>query len=410
MAGLTVLITSSYYWPEDAGSAPYLTGLAEHLSERGHDVVVATGFAHYPEWESSARGRLSAEETHNGVRIRRRWHYVPSSQSAAQRAVYELSLLSLGLTAFPRRWKADVVVGTCPSVAGGVLAAAAAKRYRAPYGLVFQDLVGRAAAQSGIAGGARVAGLVRRIELGLATHAAGVAIIAEGFRGYLEEGGVSRDKIHRLRNWTRRVDPSETPSETRRRLGWADDDFVCVHGGNLGLKQGLDNLLDTAAALLGDNGVRIALVGDGNDRVRLESQARERQLANVDFIPMQSPGNWEATMQAADVLLVNQRASVTDMSLPSKLTSYFASGRPVIAAASADSETAAEIEAAGAGLVVPPADPAALREATLALKHDPPRAHTLGGSGKAYAESTLSRANALAEYEEFVDLLISAGR
>ena len=44
-----VLITTSYYWPEGAGSAPYLTGLAEHLSEVGHDVVVATSFAHYPD-------------------------------------------------------------------------------------------------------------------------------------------------------------------------------------------------------------------------------------------------------------------------------------------------------------------------------------------------------------------------
>jgi colanic acid biosynthesis glycosyl transferase WcaI len=409
MVRLNVLITSSYYWPENAGSAPYLTGLAEHLSARGHDVVVATGFPHYPDWKSSADGRLAVEEEHNGVRIRRRWHYVPSAQSAAHRASYELSLLAFGLTAFPRAWRADVVVGTCPSIAGGALAAAAAKRYRAPYGLVFQDLVGRAAAQSGIAGGARVAGLVRWIELGLAKRAAGVAIIADGFRGYLEEGGVSRDKIRRLRNWTRRVDPTETPSETRRRLGWADDDFVCVHGGNLGLKQGLDNLLDTAA-LLGDNGIRIALVGDGNDRVRLESQASERQLANVDFIAMQGPGTWEATMQAADVLLVNQRASVTDMSLPSKLTSYFASGRPVIAAASRDSETAAEIKAAGAGLVVPPADPAAFRDAIVALEHDRPRAQTLGTSGRGYAESTLSRANALAEYEEFVERLAGAAR
>jgi colanic acid biosynthesis glycosyl transferase WcaI len=408
MARLNVLITSSYYWPENAGSAPYLTGLAEHLSARGHDVVVATGFPHYPDWASSADGHLAAEETHNGVRIRRRWHYVPSAQSAAQRAGYELSLLTFGLTAFPRRWRADVVVGTCPSVAGGVLAAAAAKRYRAPYGLVFQDLVGRAAAQSGIAGGARVAGLVRTIELGLAKRAAGVAIIAEGFRGYLEEGGVPRNRIHRLRNWTRRVEPSENVPETRRRLGWADADFVCVHGGNMGHKQGLDNLLDTAA-LLGDKRVRIALVGDGNDRERLERQARERRLS-VDFIAMQGPGDWEATMQAADILLVNQRASVTDMSLPSKLTSYFASGRPVIAAASPDSETATEIEAAGAGLVVPPADPAAFRDAIVALEHDRARAQTLGTSGQGYAESTLSRANALADYEEFVERLVSAGR
>jgi colanic acid biosynthesis glycosyl transferase WcaI len=409
MTRLKVLITSSYYWPEDAGSAPYLTGLAEHLSGRGHDVVVTTGFPHYPDWRSSADGRLAAEEAHAGVRIRRRWHYVPHSQSAAQRAAYELSLLTFGLTAFPRHWRADVIVGTCPSVAGGALAAAAAKRYRAPYGLVFQDLVGRAAAQSGVAGGARVAGLVRKMELGLAKRAAGVAIIAEGFRGYLEEGGVPPEKIRRLRNWTRRVEPTETAVETRRRFGWADDDFVCVHGGNMGHKQGLDNLLDTAA-LLKDGRVRIALVGDGNDRARLESLAREHRLTNVDFIAMQSPGNWEATMQAADILLVNQRASVTDMSLPSKLTSYFAAGRPVIAAASADSETAAEIEAAEAGLIVPPGDPGAFREAIATLEQDRSRAEALGGSGRAYAASRLSRKSALAEYDDFVERIAAARR
>jgi colanic acid biosynthesis glycosyl transferase WcaI len=406
---LNVLITTSYYWPEGAGSAPYLTGLAEHLSRNGHDVVVATGFAHYPDWRSSARGRLAASETRNGVSIRRRWHYVPPAQSAAHRAAYELSLLAFGLTALPRRWKADLIVGTCPSLAGGALAAAASKIYRAPYGLVFQDLMGRAAEQSGVAGGARVAGLVRRLELGLAKRASAVAIIAEGFRRYLEHGGVPPEKIFRLRNWTRRVEPIETAPETRRRFGWGPDDFICVHGGNMGHKQGLDNLLDTAD-LLGSTGVRIALVGDGNDRERLERQARERELANVDFIELQGPGKWEATMQASDVLLVNQRASVTDMSLPSKLTSYFASGRPVIAAVSDDSETGWEIEAAGAGLIVPPADPAAFRDAILALKDDRARAAELGTSGRKYAETTLSRDGALAEYDEFLSEIADASR
>jgi len=401
MKRLNVLITSSYYWPEDAGSAPYLTGLAEHLSQCGHEVVVATGFAHYPDWTSSTRGRLAALETRNGVTIRRRWHYVPRAQSAAHRAAYELSLLVLGLTALPLRWRADVIVGTCPSVAGGALAAAASKLHQAPYGLVFQDLVGQAAKQSGVAGGARVAGLVRGMELGLARRAAAVAIIAEGFRRYLEEGGVQPEKICRLRNWTRRVEPIETAAETRRRFGWRPNDFVCVHGGNMGHKQGLDNLLDTADALRGED-VRIALVGDGNDRARLEREARERGLTNVDFIALQGPGKWEATMQASDVLLVNQRASVTDMSLPSKLTSYFAAGRPVIAAASHDSETASEIKAAEAGLVVPPADPAALRAAILALKDDRTRNQKLGTRAQEYAESTLSRDNALAEYEKFI--------
>ena len=127
----------------------------------------------------------------------------------------------------------------------------------------------------------------------------------------------------------------------------------------------------------------------------------------VEFIPLQGPGNWEATMDASDVLLVNQRSSVADMSLPSKLTSYFASGKPVVAAVSPDSETAAELLAADAGIVVPPADAPALREAILELKNDPSRADALGARGRVYAETTLSQAHALAEYDEFISRILT---
>jgi colanic acid biosynthesis glycosyl transferase WcaI len=408
MRALNVLVTTSYYWPERAGSGPYLTGVAEHLSERGHDVVVATGFAHYPDWKSSARGRLAATETCAGVTIRRRWHYVPRKQSAVHRALYELSLFFSGLTALPRRWRPDVVLGTCPSLAGGAHAAVASNLYGVPYGLVFQDLMGLAAAQSGVAGGRRVAQVVRRAELALAARAGAVAIIAEGFRGYLEDGGVAPDTIHRLRNWTRRVEPTESAPETRRRFGWGDE-FICLHGGNMGQKQGLDNLLETAA-LLREERVRIVLAGDGNDRSRLERRARDLGLMNLDFIELQAPGRWEETMQAADLLLVNQRASVTDMSLPSKLTSYFAAGRPVVAAASAESETAREIGAAGAGVVVPPGDARAFRDAILSIKTHRSRADEVGRSGRRYAESVLSPSRILGEYESFVHDLVERGQ
>ena len=114
-------------------------------------------------------------------------------------------------------------------------------------------------------------------------------------------------------------------------------------------------------------------------------------------------------MQASDVLLVNQRASVTNMSLPSKLTSYFASGRPVIAAVSADSETAWEIEASGAGLVVPPADPPAPGGDPRAEERPDPRPEA-PSEREGVRESTLSREKALAEYEEFIYRLALAGR
>lgn len=403
---MTVLITTTYYWPEEAGSAPYLAGLAEHLQARGHRVVVATGYPHYPDWRLPRGARLASTVRHGDVDVRRRWHYVPRRQTAAHRALYEASLYVLGLTALGLDRRPDVIVGTCPTLAAGALAATASRRYRVPYALVFQDLMGPGAEQSGIAGGAQVAALVRRAEVALARRAAAVGIIAEGFRSYLVAGGVPAAKIHRLRNWTRRTEPSESAAEARRRLGWQPEEFVCLHGGNLGRKQGLDNLLDTAALLRSEH-VRIVFAGDGNDRPRLEQRARELGLVNVQFVELQGPGRWEAVMEASDVLLVNQRPSVTDMSLPSKLTSYFAAGRPIVAAASGDSETAREIDAARAGVLVPPDEPAALRDAILAVRQGNLGA-SLGGNAQEYATRVLSRSNALAEYERFLDAAIAA--
>ena len=382
MKRLSVLITSSYYWPEGAGTAPYLTGLAEYLSDRGHTVVVATTFAHYPEWRSSANGRFRETEVLRGVVVRRRSHFVPRRQSAGQRALYEATLFGGGLTAIHLRHRPDVVVGTCPSLAAGALARAAAAVYRVPYGLIFQDLMGLAARQSGVAGGDRVASAVRGAELRFARRAERIAIIAEGFRRYFEDGGVEPGRIDRLRNWTRRTEPEETTAETRRRLGWGPDEFVCLHGGNMGQKQGLGNLL-AAAELLPTHGSGrrspgTETTGPGSRRMR----PRRGASATLDFIAMQAPrplGRDDAGGRRAACESARLRA---DMSLPSKLTSYFASGRPLLAAVSADSETAREIEWQERGSLC--RRPSRRPFATIvALRNDPRRRRRAWRAGRA---------------------------
>jgi len=397
---LDVLIVSSYYWPETAGNAPYVTGFAEHLAARGHRVTVATGFPHYPEWRSSPRGFLGVREQYNGVEIRRRRHYVPKQQSALTRAAYEASLTAMGATALPRR-APDAIVGISPTLTGAVLARAAAGAYRRPYGLVFQDLQGPGAMQSGVEGGRRIASLVERAEIGVARQAAAIGVIADGFRTYFESHGISPAAIHRLPNWSLGAQPTQSVEEARSRLGWAEDDFVCLHAGNMGHKQGLENVLYAAAALT-DPQIRIVLAGDGNERAKLEHLAAELRVANVSFLPPQPTGLYEAMLGAADVLLVNQRPQVGEMSMASKLTSYFMAARPVIGAVAERSETGREIERAGAGVLVPANEPASLAETIAQLKLDRSHAEKLGMRGRSYAEKHLSTGEVLQKYEEFV--------
>jgi colanic acid biosynthesis glycosyl transferase WcaI len=400
---MKLLLTTAYYWPEMSGNAPYVTGAAEYLASKGHDVRVVTGFAHYPSWSLAGGATLAAREERNGVSIVRRIHYVPRSQTAARRALYESSLFVGGLSGLPFFNRPDLVVGVTPTLSGAALAAIAGRLYRRPYALVFQDLMGRAAAQSGIIGGSGVAAFVERIERRLAAGAAAVGVIAGGFADYFTAIGISPDRIITLRNWNHvgTVAPPRREHTGRARP-------LCVHAGNLGHKQGLDNVLE-AARRLGDQ-VDVLFVGDGNDRERLQRKAMSQRLTNVSFVGPKPQGEYETVLAAADILLVNQRGSVADMSLASKLTSYFAAGRPVVAAVAPGSATAREVEAAGAGVVVEPDDPGALATSIEALINHPARRLELGENGRRFAENELAEERALAAYESFVSYAVDRGR
>ncbi|HEY3924158.1 MAG TPA: hypothetical protein VGL75_06310, partial [Acidothermaceae bacterium] len=89
----------------------------------------------------------------------------------------------------------------------------------------------------------------------------------------------------------------------------------------------------------------------------------------------------------------------------SKLTSYLAVGRPVVAVTEADSATAELVEATGAGIVIEPGSPAALLDAVLKLGDDPQRMTALGQSGARFAESHFAPANALRTYTEWIEAL-----
>jgi glycosyltransferase involved in cell wall biosynthesis len=176
----------------------------------------------------------------------------------------------------------------------------------------------------------------------------------------------------------------------------------------MGLKQGLENVVDCARiATTVMPELLFVLMGDGNQRPMLEERAAG--LPNLRFLPPQPDDDFPNVLAAADVLLVNQRPTVTDMSLPGKLTSYFASGRPVAAAVAHASETARELDAAGAGLVVEAGQPAALLGAIQCLIANPLRAADLGERGRLFAQHHMTPAAALARLDHFLATIYTGG-
>ncbi|PJE98085.1 glycosyltransferase WbuB [Streptomyces carminius] len=398
-------MVSTNYAPEHAGIGPYSTQIAEHLAASGADTHVLAGMPHYPAWRvhEDYRGRWRLRETRQGVTVHRRRHTVPARQTAVRRGLFEASILTHGLLA-PPRVRPDVVLSQLPSLAGGVLGARLARRAGVPHVVVVQDLMGAAAGQSGMSGAGRFAALAGGLEARVLRSAALVGVVHESFTERVAAMGVPRERVRVVPNWTHVRAPSGDRARTRARLGWTDDTTVVLHSGNMGLKQGLEVLVETArladAEGTGDGGdggsdgdgrggVRIVLMGDGHQRERLLGLAEG--VRSLAFLPPAGDEEFPEILAAADVLAVTQKASVLDMSLPSKLTSYFTAGRPVLASVAAASGTAREVEHSAGGVVVPPEDPGALLSAVRSLAGDPERCAELGERGRAYAERRLSR-------------------
>ncbi|MER6720916.1 glycosyltransferase [Streptomyces halstedii] len=388
-------MVSTNYAPEVTGIGPYATQLAEHWAGSGAVTDVLAGMPHYPAWrvDERYRGVWRREESRQGVTVHRRRHYVPPRQSALRRAVFEASVLVHGLLA-PPPGRPDAVVSQMPTLAGGVLGARIARRHGVPHLPVVQDLMGAAAAQSGIRGGGRAASAAGAAERYALRDAALVGVIHESFVPGVRALGVDAGRIRVVPNWSHVPGPSADRAATRARLGWPEDTPVVLHSGNMGLKQGLDVLVGLARLA---PHVRVVLMGDGNQRAALRTSAAG--LPNVDFLPPAGAAEFPDVLAAADVLAVTQRASVLDMSVPSKLTSYFVSGRPVVASVAAEGGTADEVRRSGAGVLVAPEDPAALLAAVRRLAEDPAASDALGAHGPDYVAHHLSREAGLARFD-----------
>jgi putative colanic acid biosynthesis glycosyltransferase WcaI len=391
-----------HYPPEPSGNAPYSGALAEGLAARGMDVQVVTGLPHYPQWRVYDGFEKGGTELRNGVPVTRHRHPVPTNPRLTSRLGMELAF---GFRALTANWhKPDVVVLVSPALFSSMLVAVRAVLSRRPFVVWVQDFYSLGAAEAGQAG-ALQSRLLAAAERLLFSRARAVVVIHERFkRSVVTRIRVDPAKVVVIRNWSHVEEFAEESLDTRslmrQELGWPDDVTVVLHAGNMGVKQGLPNVVEAAKIADRDNQpLLFVLMGDGNQRAALEAMATATCLQFLDPVPQEL---FTAALGAADVLLVNERPGVKDMSVPSKLTSYFATGLPIVASTDSGSVTAEEIEASRAGIRVDADRPELIVGAAMELRNNAPISRALGRNGLEFRRSNLSADSSIDSFHELL--------
>ncbi len=396
---MRILYIGINYWPDETGIAPFATGRCEYLRSRGHAVTVCTAMPYYPQWRVSAdyRGRLWHREMHNGITILRAWLYVPRRARSFNRIVHEASFVVSGLlrALSISGERPDLILVTSPPLALALSAIVLSRAWRVPYVFHVADLQPDAALDLGMLRPGRLTHTLYRLEAAAYRHAAAVSTLNNCMRERIIAKGVASEKVKIFSDWT---DPELfrlAATDGRE----ARTPFLVAHFGNMGVKQGLDVIVRSAALTAESTDLRYMLVGDGSERSRLVSIASASNLPNVEILPLQPHERFVELLERSDLSLITQLRSVADIVFPSKVLTLMAAGKPIVAAVGRNSEIARVIGESGAGVVVAPEDPAAMAEAIVKLKADPAGCATMSARARQYALAHWERDAVLQQME-----------
>lgn len=400
------LLVNQHYPPDPAPTGTLLAQLAEGLQRRGHEVTVITGAPSYEEARGARRAGIAVE---GGVRVVRLPLFARTA-GVIGRAVHYLSFAASFFVAALREPRPEAILAfSSTPLAGGFVAWLLAKIRGAAFVYTVQDVHPDIAIALGLVKRGWLAGLAHWAESLTWRSADRLVLIGKDLEPVALSRGVSREKVRLISNWADldRIRPLAF-SPVRRELGLSDETFVVEYAGNLGRSQDLETILEAARLLEekeseADRPIRFLFVGGGAKAQEVEARCSER--TNVRVIPFLSEDRVGEVLAAADLSLVPLRPGLTRYSVPSKMYSILASGRPIGASIDAGSEVARVVENAGCGFRVEPGDVKALADEIAVLAADADLCETMGRRAREWAERHGGVDRAVRAYERvLVDL------
>ncbi len=376
--------------------------LAQLMADQGHQVTVIASPVSYLTGRVSAGRRDGAAEAGGGmgVRVLRAYAYPALHRSFVHRVIGFLSFMVSSFLVGLRVQAVDLVWGTSPPMFQGVTAWALARWKKAGFLFEVRDLWPAFAVSVGVLTQPLLIRLAEWLERFLYRRADRVMVNSPGFIEHVENHG-ARNVVLLPNGADPQMFAPHADGSAFRAAHGLQGRFVAMYAGAHGLSNDLDVVLQAADLLQDCPDIAIVLLGDGKEKSNLMQTAARLELGNLQFVPPVPKREMKTALAAADVCIgILKPVPLYALVYPNKIFDYMAAGRPVVLAMTGVIREV--IEAAGAGIPVPPGDPPALAAAIRTLASDPDRGRQMGAAGRAYVETHFNRVQLAQELAELM--------
>ncbi|MEO6520475.1 MAG: WcaI family glycosyltransferase [Mucilaginibacter sp.] len=403
-----VLLIGHNFSPEPTGIGKYSGDMMDWFAKNGYDCTVVTTFPYYPYWKVQPPYKnrfykkevIAYPESASTLTIYRCPLYIPAKPTGKTRMLQDISFwismvwVVLKLTLFNK--KHDYIITVAPPFHLGYLAWFYRKIKGGKLIYHIQDLQIDAAQELNMLSNDRLFKIIYALERRI--------LIGSDFVSTISEGMVKKvkSKIDRnillFPNW---VDvssfyPIADKAGLKEKWGYRQEQFICLYSGSIGHKQGLENIVFCAEILREHKNIKFIICGTGPYKYKLEELVNEKQLTNVDFLPLQDKNLFNAFLNMADIHLVIQKGNASDLVMPSKLTTILAIGGSCIITSPSDTSLYNLVKKYSVGFIIPPDDFESLKTSVLSLVENDVEVYKR--NARAYAEKYLNIDNVMNQF------------
>jgi glycosyltransferase involved in cell wall biosynthesis len=396
-----LLIHQAFASHKEAGGTRHFE-LARHLVKKGHKfTIIASNVSYLSGRHVFENKKLIDKQNIDGINILRAYTCSSLHRSYIWRVISFISFMVTSIIAALKikvKEDIDLVIGTTPPLFQAGSALLAAKLFKCPFLLEIRDLWPEFAIDMGVLKNPFLIRISRWFENFLYRQATHMMVNSPAYRDYLTGKGIPESRITLIPNGvdTEMFDPDADGEKVRERLGLKGR-FVVTYAGALGAANDIDTILRTANHLKREPNIHFLLVGDGKERSRLESLAKEWNIHNVTFAGFYPKTDMVNILAASDMCVATLRnIPAFRTTYPNKVFDYMAAGRPIILGI--DGVIRKVVEESKAGFFVPPGDDLAMAEAVYELYKNPEQAGSMGMAGRSYVEEYFDRKKQAGEF------------